>query len=552
MTQNNKKKSYAIGIDTGGTYTDTVLISAEDKKVIATAKSPTTHQDLSLGIAQSLQHLFSESRIHPHDVQLVAVSTTLATNAVVEDKGADVGLLIAGPTKRFTLPVVSASYLKGGHNHLGEETDPLDMEALIEAVQGLKGHVDAYAVCAAMSIVNPTHEQVMAKAISLIDPKPVFCSHEISDRPGIQERAATSVLNARLMPVMEEFLGGMQDALVALGLAGNVFIIRGDATPMAITDTHKQAASTVASGPAATAWFGLNFSPAADALIVDVGGTTTDITMIQDSNPVMDREGSLIGEWHTQIDAVKMFTVGAGGDSHVLLSRKKELHIGPQRVVPLAMTELTPSPESWIGEGLSAKCITAAADLTEEEASANPMLAYLVSHGPATPEELKHHFDMAEITLTSHLQDLNRLQLISETGFTPTDALHVLGRLNVGNKENALQGAQVLAHTLQLTTEEFCRKVLEALSQKIEAAILDYILKIETGKTMSGFFPHYRKSELLDLRFTTKLPIIGIGAAAQYLLPQIAERLGTEVIFPDHYEVGNALGGVLMAIEAKV
>lgn len=158
---------------------------------------------------------------------------------------------------------------------------------------------------------------------------------------------------------------------------------------------------------------------------------------------------------------------------------------------------------------------------------------------------------MAEITLTSHLQDLNRLQLISETGFTPTDALHVLGQLNVGNKENATQGAEILANKLRLTTEEFCRKVLEAIAQKIEDAILDHILKIETGKTMTGFFPHYRKSEILDLRFTTKLPIIGIGAAAQYLLPQVAERLGTKVIFPDHYEVGNALGSVLMAIENR-
>lgn len=551
MTQDNNTKSYAIGIDTGGTYTDTVLISIEEKKVITTAKSPTTHHDLSHGISLSLKHLFTESQIHPQDIDLVAVSTTLATNAVVENKGADVGLLIAGPTKRFKLPVISASYLKGGHNHLGEETDPLDMEALIEAIQSLKGHVDAYAVCAAMSIINPAHEQVMAKAISLIDPKPVFCSHEISDRPGIQERAATSVLNARLMPVMEDFLVGMQDALVALGLAGNVFIIRGDATPMAIADTHKQAASTVASGPAATAWFGLNFSPSPDALIVDVGGTTTDITMIQDSKPVLDREGSLIGEWHTQIDAVKMFTVGAGGDSHVILSHKKDLHVGPYRVVPLAMTDLTTSPASWIGEEMSAKCIAAATDLTEEEASANPILAYLVSHGPATPQELKHHFDMAEITLTSHLQDLNRLQLISETGFTPTDALHVLDQLNIGNKENARQGAEVLATKLQLTPEEFCRKVLDAISQKIEDAILDHILKIETGKTMSGFFPHYRKSAMLDLHFTTKLPIIGIGAAAQYLLPQVAERLGTEVVFPDHYEVGNALGSVLMAIGNK-
>ena len=121
----------------------------------------------------------------------------------------------------------------------------------------------------------------------------------------------------------------------------------------------------------------------------------------------------------------------------------------------------------------------------------------------------------------------------------------------MGNKENAMQGAKALATKLQLTPEKFCQKVLKVISQKIEDSILDYILKIETGKTMSGFFPHYRKSEMLDLHFTTQLPIIGIGAAAQHLLPQIAARLGTKVIFPDHYEVGNALGGVLMAIGNK-
>ncbi|MBC8318006.1 MAG: hydantoinase/oxoprolinase family protein [Desulfobulbaceae bacterium] len=548
MTTENLHTSYAIGIDTGGTYTDAVLLSIEEKKVIATAKSPTTHHNLSIGISLSLKQIFTESSVRPHNVSLVAVSTTLATNAVVEDKGANVGLLIAGPAKRFKLPVVSASYLKGGHNHLGEEADPLDMEALVDAVQSLKGHVDAYAVCAAMSIMNPAHEQVMAKAISLLDPKPVFCSHEISDRPGIHERAATSVLNARLMPVMEDFLGGMQDALVAMGLAGNVFIIRGDASPMAITDTYKQAASTVASGPAATAWFGMHFSPTPDALIVDVGGTTTDITIMRDSKPVMDREGSLIGEWHTQIDAVKMFTVGAGGDSHVVISRENNLHVGPGRVLPLSMSENTPSPDQWIGKGLRSKSIMAASDLTLEETSSNPILAHLVAHGPTTAEELKQHFNMAEITLTSHLKDLNQLQLISEIGFTPTDALHVLGRLNVGNSDNAVKGAETLAKILEISTEEFCESVLKAVGHKIETAILDHILTIETGKTMTGFFPNYRKSDLLDLRFSIRIPIIGIGAVAQHLLPQVAERLGTEVVFPDHYEVGNALGSVLMAI----
>ncbi|MBU4261987.1 MAG: hydantoinase/oxoprolinase family protein [Proteobacteria bacterium] len=541
-------KSYIIGIDTGGTYTDAVLIRRPDNTVIVTSKYPTTHNNLSLGISKCLLQLFSQSAVRPAEVELVAVSTTLATNAVVEGKGADVGLLVAGRAKPFRLPVVSTTFLRGGHNHLGEEEEPLDMAGLVDAVQRYKTHVDVYAVCAAMSIVNPNHEKVMAKAISLIDPKPVFCSHEVSDRPGIMERAATSVLNARLMPVMQEFLTGMQDALASLGIIGKVYIIRGDAQPMEISNTHKQAASTVASGPAATAWYGLSFSPAPDALIVDVGGTTTDITLIKDGRPVIDEQGSLIGEWLTHVDAVKMSTVGAGGDSHASVSERGKLTVGPVRVLPLAMSDQTPAPSGWIGKGLLDRCLMAGPDITPEEAAQDKVLAYLVEHGPATPQVLKDHFDMAEITLLSHLKELAKLQLIVETGFTPTDALHVLGQLELGDRQRAVDGAERLAAALGIDVEEFCRQVLAGVEQRIEDAILDHILKLETGKTMSGFFPNYRQSGLFDLRFVAKVPIVGIGAAARYLLPGIAARLGTKVFFPEYYEVGNALGAALMAV----
>jgi N-methylhydantoinase A/oxoprolinase/acetone carboxylase beta subunit len=541
-------KSYIIGIDTGGTYTDAVLILRPENKVIFVSKYPTMHHNLSLGISKCLQQLFSQSDVRPAEVELVAVSTTLATNAVVEGKGAEVGLLVAGPAKHFRLPVVSTTFLRGGHNHLGEEEEPLDMEGLVDAVQRCKSHVDAYAVCAAMSIVNPTHEKIMEKAISLIDPKPVFCSHEVSDRPGIRERAATSVLNARLMPLMQDFLTGIQDSLISLGIAGKVYIIRGDARPMEISNTHKQAAFTVASGPAATAWYGLSFSPAPEALIVDVGGTTTDITLIRDGHPVIDVQGSLIGEWLTHVDAVQMSTVGAGGDSHASVSERGKLSVGPVRVLPLAMSGQTPAPSLWIGKGLQDRCVMVEPDISLKEAEHDKVLAYLVKHGPATPQVLKDHFDMAEITLVSHLKELSQLQLIVEIGFTPTDALHVLGHLELGDRQSAVQGAERLAAALGLGVEEFCWQVLDGVEQRIEDAILDHILKIETGKTMTGFFPHYRQSSLFDLRFSAKVPIVGIGAAARYLLPRVAARLKTEVFFPEYYEVGNALGAALMAV----
>ncbi|MEN8140323.1 MAG: hydantoinase/oxoprolinase family protein [Thermodesulfobacteriota bacterium] len=538
---------YAIGIDTGGTYTDGVLLNLDDLSVVATAKSPTTHFALSNGIALCLRDIFVASKVKPNEVELVAVSTTLATNAVVEQKGDRVGLIVAGYNKPFTLPVVTTLFVEGGHTITGDEAKPLDMDSLVRAVSQLQGNVDAYAVCSAMSIKNPAHEMVMAKAISMMDPLPTFMSHEVSNRAGMQERAATAVLNARLRPVMDDFLRGMQETLVMLGLASNVKIIRGDAKAMDIADTARQAAATVASGPAATAWFGLSFAPAPNCIIVDVGGTTTDITMIKDGQPTLSEDGSHIGAWQTHVDSVRMSTVGAGGDSQAKVSAEGTLSVGPARVLPLAMAQELPAPGEWLGPGLRTSMLTIAGDLSGEQAANDPVLAYLFESGPATPEQLLAHFEMSEITLVNHLHDLVKGDMAWETGFTPTDALHVVGELELGNIEAARQGAEILGAAMGLSGEEFARQVLVQVSKKIEDGILDHILAMETGKTLSGFYPEFRHSQVLDIRLGLKLPLVGIGAAARLLLPPVAKKLATSVTFPDHFEVGNALGGVLMA-----
>ena len=538
---------YGIGIDTGGTYTDGVLVDLADQSVLATAKSPTTHFDLSQGIALCLRDLFQDAEVKPAEIDLVAVSTTLATNAVVESKGDPVGLIVAGYTRPLDLPVVSTLFVEGGHTLQGEEETALDLDAVVRAVAQLKGNVDAYVVCSAMSIKNPTHEKVMAKAVAMIDPLPVFLSHEVSSRVGVADRAATAVLNARLRPVMESFLMGMQDALVALGIARNVMIIRGDATAMNIVDTHRQAASTVASGPAATAWFGLSFASEQDAVIIDIGGTTTDITMIKDGKPTLTEDGSLIGKWHTHVVAVKMSTVGAGGDSHVVIDRYDKLQVGPDRVLPLSMALNIESPVDWLGTGLKSRLVTVAPDLTEDEAKHDPMLEFLFENGFQTPEQLQVEFDMGEALLSSHIRELVKEQLAFETGFTPTDALHVLGKIDLGTHAHALAGATVLGACYDLSPEEFSKEVLAQFGHKIEVAVLDHILSIETGKTLSAFYPDYRKNDVIDMDFKVKLPFVGIGAVAKYILPQVAERLGTTVVFPEHFEVGNALGAILMA-----
>ncbi|WP_027721044.1 hydantoinase/oxoprolinase N-terminal domain-containing protein [Maridesulfovibrio zosterae] len=538
---------YAIGIDTGGTYTDTVVVNCADSSVIASAKSPTTHHDLSLGLASSLDKAIQRSGISPDDVTLVSVSTTLATNAVVENKGARIGLFMIGSTKALKLPVVTVRYVSGGHKITGAEEDPLDIESLVDGINDMAGHVDGYAVCSAMSIKNPAHELIAAKAITITDPKPVFCSHSISTRAGQKERAATAVLNARLMPVMKEFLSGVAKALDERGLGKSVVVVRGNATSMSMDDAVQRAADTFASGPASTAYYGSIYSPAKDALIVDVGGTTTDVTLIRNSRPTIEESGSIIGDWETHVEAVEMFTVGVGGDSFSRINRSGNLEVGPGRVVPLCMAGDIPSPEKWIGCAHESHLIKAGP--TAFKNSDDPVLDYLMENGPSTFGQILGGVDMGEIKLTGRVQQLVREQQIEEAGFTPTDALHVLGELEIGDAEKSIAAAKTLGAEFDMDGKGFAQKVLAETRLKIENAMLEHIVRKEIGGNMAGIVAGRSASELVRFDVSLNLPIVGIGAAADKLLPEVAEKLHTKAVFPDHHEVGNALGAIKMALD---
>jgi len=271
-----------IGIDTGGTYTDAIALDRSSGRILAGVKTPTTPHDPARAIARSLENVLLASGVDPQKVQLVTVSTTLATNALVEDKGAEVGLFVIGHDNRLRIPAADMRFIPGGHKARGVESEPLGMDFLIQGIAAMKGHVDAYAVCAMLAFEDPTHELVAAKAIELMDPKPVFCSHQASTRPGMEERAATAVLNARLLPVMQDFLRSIALSMQRFGLSCPVRIVRGDCRSMDLQDAVRNSSATVASGPAATALFGVHAAKGETALVVDVGGTTTDITLIKE------------------------------------------------------------------------------------------------------------------------------------------------------------------------------------------------------------------------------------------------------------------------------
>uniref|UniRef100_B8DQK1 Hydantoinase/oxoprolinase n=1 Tax=Nitratidesulfovibrio vulgaris (strain DSM 19637 / Miyazaki F) TaxID=883 RepID=B8DQK1_NITV9 len=655
---------YVMGVDTGGTCTDAVLVDAATRRVVASAKRPTTHHDLGRGMAGAMAAALASSGLPASAVDLVSVSTTLATNAVVEGQGAEVGLFIIGYAGRITVPCASMDAIPGGHKLDGSEEEPLALNRLVDAIRLMQNRVDAYAVCGMMSFVNPAHELVAERAIGMVDPKPVFCSHLASSRAGMKERAATAVLNARLLPVMRRFLDGVRTALEDLGIAAPVVVVRGDATAMPMDAALRNASATVASGPAAMAGYGAahaagrlpngdedaghadgkehaipagantgkdvaspatapNTSPDAsantgtppppDALIVDVGGTTTDVTLLRRGRPVIQADGMVVGDWETHVEAVEMFTVGVGGDSLVRPDADGVLSVGPLRVVPLCMAGPLPDPAQWLRAGGRARCICPARreNACDEKEGAAPsassassapsapfadaaeraVLDHLNAHGPTPAGDLLRALRLPESTLERAIDRLVRQRAVQVAGFTPTDALHVLGLLDLsdvpdlppgaGNTAAALAGARALAallppvaggedargdagagaetaaasatvpgalHTTPNTPQDAARAVLAAASQRIEDAVVQHVARREVGGNFAAYLAQRHRHALLRVNVSLGVPMVGIGAASRHLLPAVARALGTTVTFPARYDVGNALGAALLAL----
>ena len=544
-------QKYIIGIDTGGTYTDAALLDTNSGAIVATTKKPTTHYNLSVATGEALAELLTTTGATADQIEKVVLSSTLATNSVVENKGARVAVIVIGYVKHFRLPVKAVVFVKGGHNIQGQEEEPLELEYLVELISGLKNEVDAYGVCSAMSIKNPAHELVAEKAISLIDPKPVFCSHRISELTGMEQRAATAGLHAKLMPVMEEFISGVRQAMNTLQLRSPLLVIGGNGNPIDGDKATQEAGLTVASGPACTAYFGAAHSTATTcSLVIDVGGTTTDIAMIENGQPIMSNEGCQIGNWRTHIEAVDMHTGGIGGDSHVSINAGGVISVGPARVTPLSTSLHLPPLKDWLGEGDKGKIIAlqpdAAGKLPEDE-----LTQLLLQRGQLSPAAIREKTGLGGIALDKQLEKLTRQQLIFECGFTPTDALHVLGKIDIGNRDIALEGAEILGRITAMEAKQFAQTVIDKTCEQIENLVIDYVVRHYWGNSLTSFISTRNNHPVLGVDFSIKTPLIGIGAAARWLLPKVAKNLKTTIFFPEHCEVGNAIGAAMIGMKEK-
>jgi N-methylhydantoinase A/oxoprolinase/acetone carboxylase beta subunit len=580
--------SIALGIDTGGTYTDAALVEYSTGQVLCSAKALTTRLDLALGIGEAIDKVFQACGApSPAQVSLVALSTTLATNAIVEGQGSPICLVLIGYDPELLrqygfegeLVTDDVVHIGGGHDIRGDEAAPLDEEALRRAVVARKDRVEAFAVSGYFGVRNPAHELRARTLIQELAGLPVTCGHDLTTRLNSVRRATTVALNARLVPLLRELIGTLRLALAERSINAPLMVVKGDGSLVRAEWAMQRPIETILSGPAASAVGAWHLAClAGDRLnggglwAVDVGGTTTDIASLRDGRPRLNPEGAQVGRWRTMVEAVDVHTVGLGGDSHVRLASDRQILIGPQRVVPLSLLAfqhpevvaelrsqaVVPPREEVAGQFLLARR-PPRHPLDGEEAA----LLRRLAQGPALLSALVRESRYGALLLR-RIDQLAAEHLVIRAGFTPTDALHALGCLDLWNAEAARLGAQVLAAQRRgsvgrpATAEEvddLCREVVEGVSGRAAGALVTKVLSDEArlpdweGEPTASLFLRHALDDghdgELGYTLTLRRPVVAIGAPVQAYMPRVAEMLHTRLLIPPHAEVANAVGAVV-------
>ncbi|MGO4474414.1 hydantoinase/oxoprolinase N-terminal domain-containing protein [Arthrobacter sp. M-10] len=318
-----------IGIDVGGTNTDAVLIDGTE--VLAGVKSPTM-SDVALGITESLRRLQSAFPFDPTQIDAVMIGTTHFINALVEAERlaptaairlglpATSGLppFVGWPT-RITDAVKALPYMcHGGHEFDGREISPIDREEVRRAVRDAVARgARSFAISSVFSPVNPEFEQMAAEIIGIEFPElPVSLSNEIG-RVGLLERENATIINAALRDLSAEVCSSLDQSLMALDINAPLFLSQNDGTLMDVDFARKYPVATFASGPTNSMRGAAYLSGIKDCIVVDVGGTTTDVGVLQSGFPREAATEIEVAGIRTNFRMPDVLSVGVGGGSRI-------------------------------------------------------------------------------------------------------------------------------------------------------------------------------------------------------------------------------------------
>lgn len=471
-----------LGLDVGGTFTDVVIIDGH--RVVATAKRRTTKDNLMNGIGEALDAVLEDC--DTSNIEQVTLSTTVVTNTIVEGKEQPVDLyVVTGPGRNVDdIFPVSPIYLQGYTDHRGivvEHTPADAVRGIANMVQARSG-TDLAAVSAKFGVRNPQEELSITEKLK-------NAYHAISNGSllsgslNFPRRTISAYFNSAVTPVFTVFKKNVEDALSARNIVAPLHILKADGGSLPIEHMVSRPVETAFTGPAATVLglSALGVIGNQHTVALDIGGTTTDISLWKHGRPLMTKNGVSIREYPSAVRSFAVTSVGIGGESVVRL-KNGNLTVGPERVGPsVALGGVEPT----LGDALI----------------------------------VLGHANYGDFNLASRaLQDL-------------ADAIQATLRSNnVNTSNNQL--------TLIKTASDVARLIVEKALQTIQHGINE-VVKVENKR------PIYVVADIVNPDVFVPEHIVVVGGTAPSLGPSIGEYLELPVTIPENAAVANAIGAAL-------
>jgi len=572
-SEQSESVDYVLGIDTGGTYTDGILLDYRTREVLAEAKSLTTYEDLTKGISTVLRELSVE---FPARVKLAGISSTLATNSIAQGKIKAVGLILIGYDpdllKSYGLEAKFATktfaYFQGGHTAQGREQATLDLDGIRQWVREHSHELEALAISSYFSPLNPEHEESVLQALQQEMDIPMVLGHQLSTQLDSIKRAATASLNASLVAVMHEFIQAVKSSLKDLGFNAPLMIVQGDGSLMPYTEAMKKPVETVLSGPSASTIGGRFLSGYSNALVVDVGGTTTDMALIEDGTIAISEQGARVGDIETAVRAARIRTVCIGCDSRIRVFSAEEFQVGPERVIPISrLIALHPQLAEEVhhidirrygnrSEAEVEYLFLAREPDPEAKNNLDPRKRALLDLLRERPRSLQSVLSKMEVnhSVQLYMDDLLDKGYIGISALTPTDVLHFKGELEIGDGEAAVQTLRYISGLHGCKAKDLADRILEHIVARVCREAIIFLARQEENslpEEVDGEWGEWLASQgvspdnpHLSVSISSRYPLIGIGAPAEIFVRRMADRLHARFELPSHPHVANAVGAV--------
>lgn len=557
-----------LGVDTGGSYTDAVILDAETRAVRASAKALTTRHDLSIGVSNAL--LAISDSFDPAQVALVSVSTTLATNAVVEGHGSPILVILVGFDDAMVARTGIGDAFKdaalvqvpGGHDHYGVERSPLDVGALEQIIGEHASGVRAVAVASTFAVRNPTHEHTIRDLVIARTELPVTISSSLSESLDAPRRALTTALNARLLSRITDLVDAVGRSVDSIGIRAPLMVAKGDGSLAAADAIAQRPIETVLSGPAASIVGAAVLTGLDDFILSDIGGTTTDVGQLRSGRLRLVSDGARVGGWRTMVSAIDVRTTGLGGDSEVHTDRR-DISVGPQRRIPLALLavdhpeiiqKLRRELQDPPSRDLAATYVVRVGTSSGETEWSSGTEQRLFDRVAATPTPLTQVAGGA--LERKALKTLVAKGLVQLAGFTPSDAAHVLSLQDNWSTAGARAGAELMAWYTGQDPVDFARSVWSETVRRSSACVLEVAFDdlVEDGLSNPVVDSVMRGTPMVggvEVQLRPVDPLVVVGGPAGVFYPEVANRCGAELVLPEEFSVANAVGAAAGHVVAR-